>query len=96
MGTLEQMAARELMAQKVEDNKQETWREASERQRTICKTCYYMGGTHPQQCDYIGVEKHQRPCAPCRCVEMGVYKPGRRAAVPSQISLQSERKIFIP
>lgn len=96
MGTLEQVTARDLMAQKVEDNKLETRKEAELRRQEVCKHCYYSGGTHPASCDYIGVMGHQRPCAPSKCMEMGVYKRGRRAAVPAQISLQSERKIFIP
>lgn len=92
------MTGAELMMRKVLDNREETPEEAKIRRELVCKTCIYRQAKSYvlSTCEYMTVNRRQRPCAPCKCVEMGVYKPGKRAAVPSQISLQSEKKIFIP
>ena len=86
------MTGAELMMQKVLDNREETPEEAKIRRELVCKTCIYRPAKSYvlSTCEYMTVNRRQRPCAPCKCVEMGVYAQGKGKPKRNNTTLRYE------
>ena len=96
--TNEQAIANEIMRRNVADHKAESPEAARIRRATVCSRCQYQSSEQKAYgtCEYLAIEGHIRPCAPCKCVETGVFKEGKPIARRKDLSLRTNNRIFLP
>ena len=86
---------RAIIRQNVRDHLLEDPKAAQERRRDVCNKCIYRpAASHwsGSTCEYLRMTGHIRPCAPSKCVEMGVFVQGKTKR-RNDLSMRSERRI---
>ena len=85
-----------LKLKKISDHMAEDPKAAAERREKVCAVCKHYSSENKSyaSCEYLRNTGYMRPCAPCRCVEMGIFDPGEKKQVRKDLTLRAKNRIF--